>query len=146
MTSIFDNYGEHARSKIKDEFDADRLQREIGYARRDIVDIEKFVKEAEAQLEIIRATTFKRYIEFTKGHDYNAGKVDFSVSCYRVPQVPGNEKLRVYEYDFSKRFVGNAKRAEAIEYVRQAQAKYPDAELIGNAASLIKPVKDVVQL
>ena len=146
MTSIFDNYGENARSKIKDEFDADRLQREIGYARRDIVDIEKFVKEAEAQLEIIRATTFKRYIEFNKGHNYNVGKVEFSVSCHRVPQVPGNEKLRVYEFDFSKRFVGNAKRAEAMEYVRQAQAKYPDAELIGNAVGLIKPVKDVVQL
>ncbi len=146
MTSIFDNYGEHARSKIKDEFDAERLQKEIGYARRDIADIEKFVKEAGAQLAIIRTTTFKRYIEFTKGHDYGAGKVDFSVSCYRVPQVPGNEKLRVYESDFSRRFVGNDKKSEAIEYVRQAQAKYPDAELIGNAAGLIKPVKDIVQL
>jgi len=80
MTSIFDNYGEHARSKIKEEFDADRLQREIGYARRDIADIEKFVKEAEAQLAIIRTTTFKRYIEFNKGHNYNVGKVEFSVS------------------------------------------------------------------
>jgi len=146
MTSIFDNYGEHARAKIKDEFDADRLQKEIGYARRDIADIEKFVVEAVFQLSVISRTQFKRYIEFTKGHDYGAGKVDFSVSCYRVPQVPGNEKLRVYEFDFSKRFVGNVKRSEAIEYVRQAQAKYPDAELIGNAADLIKPIKDVVQL
>ena len=146
MTTIFDNYGKHAREKIKDDYDADRLDREIGYAMRDVEDIKKFIIAARAQLATITNTQFKRYIEFTKGHDYGAGKVDFSVSCYRVPQVPGNEKLRVYEFDFSKRFVGNVKRAEAIEYVRQARAKYPDAELIGNAANLIKPDKGIVQL
>lgn len=146
MTSIFDNYGEPARARLKDEYDADRLQKEIGYARRDIADIEKFVHEANVQSARIGMISFKRYIEFTKGHDYGAGKVDFSVSCYRVPQVPGNEKLRIYEFEFSERFVGNVKRAEAIEYVRQAQAKYPDAKLIGNAADLIKPDKGIVQL
>ena len=53
MTSIFDNYGEHAREKLKDEFDEDRIQKEIGYARRDIADIEKFVVEAVFQLSVI---------------------------------------------------------------------------------------------
>ena len=146
MTTIFDNYGEYAREKIKDEYDADRLQRNIGYAMRDLQDIHKFIIAARDQIGNIAVTQFKRYIEFTKGRDYGAGKVDFSVSCYRVPQVPGNEKLRVYEFDFSKRFVGNAKRAEAIEYVRQARAKYPDAELIGNAADLVKPEKGVIPI
>jgi len=146
MTTIYDNYGKDARVKLKEEYDQDRLERDIGYARRDIVDIERFVVEAVFQLSVIARTPFKRYIEFRKGHDHCVGKIDFSVTCYRVPQVPGNERLRVYENDFSKRFVGNAKRAEAIEYVRQAQAKYTDAELIGNAADLVKPVKEIVQI
>lgn len=146
MTSIFDNYGEHARAKLKERFDADQLQRDIGYARRDVADIEKFIVEAVFQCSVIARTQFKRYIEFKKGRDYQFGKVEFSVSCYRVPQVPGNERLRVYESDFSRRFVGNVKRVEAIEYVRQAQAKYPDAELIGSAADLVKPKKEIVQI
>jgi len=146
MTTIFDNYGEHARSKLKEEFDEGRIQREIGYARRDIADIEKFVVEAVFQCSVIARTPFKRYIEFNKRKGYSGGLVEFSVSCYLVPQVPGNERFHVHENDFNRRFVGNVKRKEAVEYVRQALAKYTDAELIGNAADLIKPVKEVVQI
>jgi len=48
MTTIYDNYGKDARVKLKEEYDRDRLERDIGYARRDIADIEKFMYRVHA--------------------------------------------------------------------------------------------------
>lgn len=152
MTSIYDNYGERQRGELKTNFDPTYILRDIEYGERDIKDIQAFIIAAREQLAIIEKTTFKRFIEVRKGKDHYAGKVEFSISVYRVPQVPGNEllngipRLRVYEHDDSQRFVGNDKRKEFIEYVQARRIKYPDAELIGNAIGLIKPVKAVVQL
>jgi hypothetical protein len=137
MTSIFDNYGERAREHLKEEFNADSIQRDIGYAERDKKDISTFITSAKEQIAVIEKTTFKRYIDFKKGRDYYAGKIEFSVSVYQVPQVPGNEKLKVYSDD-GKRYIGNDKRKEAIGDVLKLIVKYPDAELIGNGAELIQ--------
>lgn len=147
MTSIYDTYGTQPREDLKRNFDAETIRRDIAYGERDIKDISQFITEARSQLAIIEQTKFKRYISVQKGHDYGLKKVDFSVSVYRVPQVPGNERLRVYEHgDDSRRFVGNDRRKEFITFVRDRMAKYPDAERIGNAAGMIKPEKEVVQL
>jgi len=136
MTTIYNNYGESAREHLKEEFSINSIERDIGYAERDIRDISLFFVAAKTQIAVIEKTTFKRYIEFKKGRDYYAGKVEFSVSVYRVPQVPGNERLKVYETD-GQRWVGNDKRKEAIGYVLDLIQKYPAGELIGNAAELI---------
>ncbi len=136
MTTIYNNYGESAREHLKEEFSINSIERDIGYAERDIRDISLFFVAAKTQIAVIEKTTFKRYIEFKKGRDHYAGKVEFSVSVYRVPQVPGNERLKVYETD-GRRWVGNDKRKEAIGYVLDLIQKYPAGELIGNAAELI---------
>ncbi len=144
MTTIYDNYGERAREHLKEEFSTSSIQRDIEYAERDIKDITAFIVAAKEQIAVIEKTTFKRFIEFKKGRDYYAGKVEFSVSVYRVPQVPGNERLKVYETD-GRRWVGNDKRKEAIGYVLDLIQKYPEGELIGNAAELIKKAhKEIV--
>jgi hypothetical protein len=72
--------------------------------------------------------------------------VDFEVSVYRVPQVPGNEFLKIYETGDGRRFVGNDWKKDFLEYVRAMIAKHPDAVLVGNAVEMIKPVKEVVQI
>lgn len=144
MTTIYNNYGESAREHLKEEFSINSIERDIGYAERDIRDISLFFVAAKTQIAVIEKTTFKRYIEFKKGRDHYAGKVEFSVSVYRVPQVPGNERLKVYETD-GQRWVGNDKRKEAIGYVLDLIQKYPEGELIGNAAELIKKAhKEIV--
>jgi len=141
MTSIYDNYGERAREHLKEEFSASSIQRDIEYAERDTKDITAFIAAAKAQIAVIEKTVFKRYIDFKKGKDYYAGKIEFSASVYRVPQVPGNERLKVYESDDSRRWVGNDKKKEALEFVLALIRKYPDAELIGTAAELCQKVQ-----
>lgn len=147
MTSIHDTYGDSARKDLKTQYDTGYITQDIKWGERDIRDIQQFVREAKAQLAVIETTTFKRYIDVRKGHDYHLGKVEFSISVYRVPQVPGNDCLKVYEHDDSRRFVGNDKRKEFIAYAQERMAKYPDAEVIGNAAQMCcKPVKGVLQI
>jgi hypothetical protein len=149
MTSIYDNYGERAREKLKENYDLDSVMRDIGWAERDIKEIAAFITAAKAQIEIIKDTQFRRYIKFEKGHDHYRKKVEFSVSVYRVPQVAGNENLRVFESDInvSRRWVGNEHRKEAIEHAHALMERYPDAELIGNAADLLrKRNKEVLQV
>jgi len=138
MTSIYDNYGERVREHLKEEFSIGSIQRDIEYAERDTKDIAAFIAAAKTQIAVIEKTSFKWYIDFKKGKDYYAGKIEFSASVYRVPQVPGNERLKVYESDDSRRWVGNDKKKEALEFVFALLKKYPDAELIGTAAELCR--------
>ena len=146
MTSIYDNYGERAREHLKEEFSTSSIQRDIGYAERDIKDITAFIAAAKTQITVIEKTAFKRYIDFKKGKDYYAGKIEFSATVYRVPQVLGNERLKVYESDDGRRWVGNDKKKEAIEFVFALLKKYPDAELIGTAAELCQKKRGVIEI
>jgi len=146
MTSIYDNYGERAREHLKEEFSASSIQRDIEYAERDTKDITAFIAAAKTQIAVIEKTAFKRYIDFKKGKDYYAGKIEFSVSVYRVPQVLGNERLKVYESDDSRRWVGNDKKKEAVESVLVLLKKYPDAELIGTAAELCQKKRGLIEI
>ena len=144
MTSVYEIYGEGARKKLPDQWDLQSLECDIGWGERDIRDIQQFITEARNQVEVIKQTAFRRFIWFNKGKDCYAKKVEFSVSVYRVPQVPGYEKIKVFEFEDSKRFVGNDKKKEAIAFVREMLLKYRDAELIGNFTDAIKPEKTVL--
>lgn len=146
MTSIYDNYGERAREHLREEFNISSIQRDIEYAERDIKDITEFIVAAKTQIDVVEKTAFKQYIDFKKGKDYYAGKIEFSASVYRVPQILGNERLKVYESDDSRRWIGNDKKKEAFEFVFALLKKYPDAELIGNAAELCRKKQGMIKI
>jgi hypothetical protein len=139
MTSIYEDYGERARERLKVNFDARHIQDDLKYAERDIKDITEWMAAAEKQLAVIEQTVFKRYIEFRKDYDYYLKKIDFSVSVYRVPQSYSN--LKVYVNDVSNRWVGNDKRKDAIAYTFALMQQFPDAELVGNGADIIRAAK-----
>ena len=145
MTSMYEDYGPGALERLKDEYDIGNINRQTEWGNRDQQTIRTFLEAAGKQKAIAEKTAFKWFVLFNKGHDYGSGKIEFSISAYRVPQVPGNEKLKVFSNE-GKRFIGNDRKKEAVQYARDLMVRYPGATLTGTAAELVKPEKGVINL
>ena len=140
MTGFYDSFGQGARDKLKTEYNAEYIQRDIGYARRDIGEIEQFIRAAHDQLEVIKKTVFVYEVSIER-RDYN--KVEYFVSSAQVPQVEGGQHHKIYPHDDSKRFVGKDRKA-AVEYARELSKKYGNCRIVGNFADKMPAEKTIL--
>ena len=146
------DYGKEVQEKLIKEYRQESLEGDIQRAKEDIKILQSFLIAAEQQLNIVKVTPFKHYVEFRKEHNYSTKHINYIILVFQLPDIPDADKnaRRMYLYmpssepgGHNKPFLGNEKK-QAIEYACMLSEKY-NAEIVGNAAELIKK-KDAVIL
>jgi len=149
MTSIFSDYGKEHTEQFKTEYDLSRVDNWIEWAKRDIRSIQEFLVAVTAQKAVIERTAFLPEVRLTKEHNYSTNHINYRVNSYLVPQVPGGDKHIVCPVDFQNKIIPGgdvAHRKEAVALAQELSAKYGNCPIVGNAAGMVKPVKDVIKL
>ena len=139
---FYDSFGQGARDKLKDEYNAGYIKRDIESAEGDIKEIRVFIEKAKEQLAVIEKTAFVTQVRVER-RSYK--HIDYYVSSEQIPQVPGGEHHKIYPHDDSKKFSGKEKKA-VIGYALELQAKYGGCAIVGSGAELIKKPKAVIEL
>jgi hypothetical protein len=149
------DYGKEIQEKLIKEYRQESLEGDIRRAKEDIKILQSFLIAAERQLNIVKVTPLKYYVEFRKEHNYSTKHINYIINIFQLPDIPDAERNanRMYSWshdDCSRKgthnspFLGNEKK-DAIAHALAMSAKYGNCEIVGNAAELIKK-KDVVIL
>jgi hypothetical protein len=139
--SFYDTYGQGAQEKIAKTFNPEYLKRDIGYAKREIEEIQKFIRKAEDQLVVIAGTTFTDEVTIER-RSYN--KVEYYVSSAKIPRVPDGVHLKIYLADDSRKFGGKERKA-VIAYALELSARYGNCPIVGSGAGLIKKKEEPME-
>jgi hypothetical protein len=149
-----ESYGEKALETVLKEYSVESLEADLRYAKEDLAVIKKYLQITDDHLEIVKKTPLRWYVEFRKEHNYSTKHINYYALAFQLPDIPDADKnaRRMYPYNpntdqgtHNKPFLGNEKKA-AIEYAVSLSAKYGGCPIIGNAAELIKPQKDVIKI
>lgn len=149
-----ENYGEKALESVLKEYSQESLTADLKYAQEDLAVIKKYLQITGDHLEMVKKTPLKWYVEFRKEHNYSTKHINYYALAFQLPDIPDSDKnaRRMYPYipnntpgTHNMPFLGNEKR-QAIEYAKSLSAKYGGCQIIGNAAELVKPVKETIKL
>lgn len=149
------DYGEESRNALPKQYCVESLERELQNANDDLREIRLFIMKADHQLHIAKSTPLKYYVEFRKEFNYATKHINYIILIFQLPDIPDADKVATRMYVWrpedvdgrgthNKPFLGNEKKS-AVEYAVALSIKY-HAKVVGNAADLVKPAKEVIKL
>jgi len=149
-------YGKQPREYMRKIFDRDAIERDISRAKEDLGEIALYLREAEAQLDLIKATPLKWFIELRRQKNYGTGHTNITIHPYQLPDLPDAEKIAMKMYEhrpgvdkdkgtMNNPFLGNEKKA-AVQAALLASARHGHCPIVGTGADLIPKQQEIIEI
>lgn len=118
---------------LKREYKASRVTDEIERAKQHIGEVvenlSNYIHAAQAQLEVIKATTINSYVSFSRRTEYRTNRISYEVGLMKYPDI---ERGQVYQWTVEgtcKVFTGREKK-DARKYA-ESLAKEHSCKIVG---------------